>query len=331
MKKFPAIRPRRSRFHEWSRRLVAENTLSVDDLILPLFLVDGKKRVESVDAMPGVFRYSVDEILKVVEKVSQKKIPLIALFPKIDIKLKTNDGKEALNPEGLIPEAIVKIKKEFPNIGIMTDVALDPYTTHGQDGLISEDGTVKNDETIDILKQQSLLYAEMGADIVAPSDMMDGRIGVIRNALENNNHCITKIMAYSAKYSSSFYNPFRDAVGSSKNLGDFDKKNYQMDPANSLEALTEVELDIFEGADMVMIKPGLPYLDIVYITKHTFKMPTFAYQVSGEYSMIKAASLNQYLDEKNVVLETLLSFKRAGCSGILTYYAINAAEWLEEI
>jgi porphobilinogen synthase len=330
LKKFPYIRPRRNRLDNWGRRLTAENTITTDDLILPLFLLDGTKRKEEIRSMPGVFRYSLDELLFHIESVVEKNIPLIALFPKIEQYFKDPIGTEALNPNGIIPKAISTIKKEFPDLGVMTDIALDPYTSHGQDGLVNENGYVLNDETVEILKKQALLHAEMGVDIVAPSDMMDGRIGVIREALESQSHSLTRIMAYSAKYASSFYSPFRDAVGSTKNLSGFEKQNYQMNPSNSDEALLEVELDINEGADMVMIKPGLPYLDIIQRIKSNFKMPTFAYQVSGEYSMIKAASLNNFLDEKKIVMETLISFKRAGCDGVLTYFALSAAGWIKE-
>ena len=326
MKEFPNTRPRRNRLDKWGRRLTAENTLSTDDLILPLFIVDGEKKKEAIQSMPGVFRYSLDNLLLEIESIVQKKIPLIALFPNIEQNLKDMSGSEALNSNGIVPRAISAIKKEFPELGVMTDIALDPYTSHGQDGLVNDNGYVLNDETVEILKKQALLHAEMGVDIVAPSDMMDGRIGVIREALESHSHSLTRIMAYSAKYASSFYNPFRDAVGSSKNLSGFDKQNYQMNPSNSDEAL----LEISEGADMVMIKPGLPYLDIIQKVKTNFKIPTFAYQVSGEYSMIKAASINNFLDEKKIVMETLISFKRAGCDGILTYFAPSAAVWINE-
>ena len=330
MKTFPSTRPRRNRLDNWGRRLTAENTLSTSDLILPLFLLDGQKKKEEVQSMPGVFRYSLDELLLEIDSIVKKNIPLIALFPNIEQHLKDLNGSEALNSKGIVPRAISKIKKEFPELGVMTDVALDPYTSHGQDGIVNDNGYVLNDQTVEILKKQALLHAEMGVDIVAPSDMMDGRIGVIREALESESHSLTRIMAYSAKYASSFYSPFRDAVGSTKNLSGFDKKNYQMNPSNSDEALLEVELDICEGADMVMIKPGLPYLDIIQKIKTNFKMPTFAYQVSGEYSMIKAASINNFLDEKSIVMETLISFKRAGCDGILTYFAPSAAVWINE-
>ena len=330
LKKFPSTRPRRNRLDNWGRRLTAENTLSTSDLILPLFILDGKKKKEEILSMPGVFRYSLDNLLLEIETIVQKNIPLIALFPNIEQNLKDAKGSEALNYNGIVPRAISMIKKEFPELGVMTDIALDPYTSHGQDGIVDDNGYVLNDETVEILKKQALIHAEMGVDIVAPSDMMDGRIGVIREALEKQSHILTRIMAYSAKYASSFYSPFRDAVGSSKNLSGYDKQNYQMNPANSDEALLEVELDISEGADMVMIKPGLPYLDIIQKVKMNFKIPTFAYQVSGEYSMIKAASTNNFLDEKKIVMETLISFKRAGCDGILTYFAPSAAVWINE-
>ena len=330
LKKFPSTRPRRNRLDSWGRRLTAENTLSTSDLILPLFILDGKKKKEEILSMPGVFRYSLDNLLLEIETIVKKNIPLIALFPNIEQNLKDANGSEALNHNGIVPRAISMIKKEFPELGVMTDIALDPYTSHGQDGIVDDNGYVLNDETVEILKKQALIHAEMGVDIVAPSDMMDGRIGVIREALENQSHSLTRIMAYSAKYASSFYSPFRDAVGSSKNLSRYDKQNYQMNPSNSDEALLEVELDISEGADMVMIKPGLPYLDIIQKVKMNFKIPTFAYQVSGEYSMIKAASTNNFLDEKKIVMETLISFKRAGCDGILTYFAPSAAVWINE-
>lgn len=330
MIKYPTTRPRRNRLSNWSRRLTSENSLSVNDLILPMFLLEGTKKKEQIHSMPGVFRYSLDELLKQIEIVVRSKIPLIALFPNIESDLKTPTGSEALNSKGVVPKAILMIKKEFPDLGLMTDIALDPYTTHGQDGLINEFGYVLNDQTVEILKKQALLHAQMGVDIVAPSDMMDGRVGAIRQALEDEKYFLTKIMSYSAKYASSFYNPFREAVGSTKNLKGFDKKSYQMNPANSEEALLEVELDINEGADMIMIKPGLPYLDIIQKIKEVYKIPTFAYQVSGEYSMIKSASINNYLDEKDVVLETLIAFKRAGCSGVLTYFALSATEWIKE-
>lgn len=330
LKKFPSTRPRRNRLDSWGRRLTAENTLSTSDLILPLFILDGKKKKEEILSMPGVFRYSLDNLLLEIETIVQKNIPLIALFPNIEQNLKDTNGSEALNYNGIVPRAISMIKREFPELGVMTDIALDPYTSHGQDGIVDDNGYVLNDETVEILKKQALIHAEMGVDIVAPSDMMDGRIGVIREALENQSHSLTRIMAYSAKYASSFYSPFRDAVGSSKNLSGYDKQNYQMNPSNSDEALLEVELDISEGADMVMIKPGLPYLDIIQKVKMNFKIPTFAYQVSGEYSMIKAASKNNFLDEKKIVMETLISFKRAGCDGILTYFAASAAVWINE-
>jgi len=279
--------------------------------------------------MPGVSRLSLDKLMPVAEECVKLGIPVMALFPVIRAELKTPDGKEAFNPNGLIPQAIKQLKKQFPNLGIMTDIALDPYTSHGQDGIIDADDYVLNDPTVDALIKQALTHAQAGADIVAPSDMMDGRIGKIREALEKEGLIHTKILAYSAKYASSFYGPFRDAVGSSKNLGGSDKNSYQMDPANTDEALTEVELDINEGADMVMVKPGLPYLDIVYRVKTTFGVPTYAYQVSGEYAMLKAVSQNGWLDEKAVVMESLLAFKRAGADGILSYYAMEVARWLK--
>ena len=322
-------RPRRMRKDEFSRRLMREHHLRTDDLIYPMFVMEGHQKEEAIPSMPGIKRQSADLILETAKECFELGIPAIALFPVIDAKLKSEDAKEAYNPEGLIPKVVALLKKHLPDLGVITDIALDPYTNHGQDGLIDELGYVLNDETVAVLIKQALSHAKAGADIVAPSDMMDGRIGKIREALEKEGLIQTKILAYSAKYASSFYGPFRDAVGSSKNLGVSDKSSYQMDPANTDEALTEVELDINEGADMVMVKPGLPYLDIVYRVKTTFGVPTYAYQVSGEYAMLKAASQNGWLDEKAVVMESLLAFKRAGADGILSYYAMEVALWLK--
>ena len=326
---FPLSRPRRLRRDDFTRRLVRENALSVNDLIYPVFVLEGEKRRESVASMPGVERMSLDLLLHVAEECLQLGIPVMALFPVISANLKTPDGKEATNPKGLVPHVVSTLKKHFPDLGIMTDVALDPYTSHGQDGLLDETGYILNDITVEVLKQQALTQANAGVDIVAPSDMMDGRIGAIRTALEANGHIHTRIMAYSAKYASAFYGPFRDAVGSAANLGKSDKKTYQMDPGNTDEALREVGLDIAEGADMVMVKPGMPYLDVVRRVKDEFKVPTFAYQVSGEYAMLKAAAQNGWLDHDAVMMESLLAFKRAGADGILTYFAIDAAKKLQ--
>jgi len=328
---FPHNRPRRLRRDDFTRRLVREHALSVNDLIYPVFVLDGEKRREPVGSMPGVERLSLDLLLDLAEQCAKLEIPVMALFPVISPELKTPDGKEATNPDGLIPHVVATLKKHFPQLGVMTDVALDPYTSHGQDGLLDDSGYIINDDTLSVLTEQALTQARAGVDIVAPSDMMDGRIGSIRRALEANNMIHTQIMAYSAKYASAFYGPFRDAVGSSKNLGKSDKKTYQMDPGNSDEALKEVALDISEGADMVMVKPGMPYLDIVRRVKDTFRVPTFAYQVSGEYAMIKAASQNGWLDHDAVMMESLLAFKRAGADGILTYFAIEAAKKLKHI
>jgi len=327
---FPLNRPRRLRRDDFTRRLVREHALSVNDLIYPVFVLEGEKRRESVASMPGVDRVSLDLLLHIAEECVQLGIPVMALFPVISNNLKTPDGKEATNPIGLIPHVVSTLKKHFPNLGIMTDVALDPYTSHGQDGLLDETGYILNDITVDVLTQQALTQANAGVDIVAPSDMMDGRIGAIRNALEEHGHIHTRIMAYSAKYASAFYGPFRDAVGSAGNLGKSDKKTYQMDPGNTEEALREVGIDIAEGADMVMVKPGMPYLDIVRRVKDEFKVPTFAYQVSGEYAMLKAAAQNGWLDHDAVMMESLLAFKRAGADGILTYFAIDAAKKLKQ-
>jgi len=324
---FPAVRMRRMRRHEFSRRLMRENVLTPDDLIYPVFVLDGKARTEKVVSMPGVERMTVDCILPVAEQCLKLRIPAMALFPVIDQRLKTLDGREAFNPRGLVPRAVAALKKRFPGLGIMTDVALDPYTSHGQDGVIDKAGYILNDVTLDVLVKQAVVQAAAGVDIVAPSDMMDGRVGRIRAALEKAGHIHTRIMAYSAKYASGFYGPFRDAVGSAKNLGKGDKKTYQMDPANSDEALWEVGLDLAEGADMVMVKPGLPYLDVLRRVKDQFKAPTYVYQVSGEYSMLRAAIAKGWLPE-SCVMETLIAFKRAGADGILTYFAMDAAKAL---
>jgi len=315
---------------DFSRRLIQELRLHVSDLIYPVFVLDGQGRREPVASMPGVERRSLDTLLPAAEACLRLGIPVMALFPVIDVAQKTADGQAALNPEGLVPRIVAALKARFPELGLMTDVALDPYTTHGQDGLIDASGYVLNDETVEALKAQALVHAQAGVDIVAPSDMMDGRIGAIRQALESAGHLHTRILAYSAKYASAFYGPFRDAVGSAGGLGKADKRSYQMDPANSDEALREVALDIAEGADMVMIKPGLPYLDIIARVKTRFGMPTLAYQVSGEYAMIKAAAHNGWLDETACMLESLLAFKRAGADGILSYFALDAARLLTQ-
>ncbi len=327
---FPEVRMRRMRRDDFSRRLMREHRLGVDDLIYPVFVLDVKNRREDVGSMPGVQRLSLDLLLPVAQECVHLGIPVMALFPVIEGSLKTPDGREATNPDGLVPRVVRELKREFPDLGVMTDVALDPFTTHGQDGLIDDSGYVLNDETIEVLKLQALTQAHAGVDIVAPSDMMDGRIGAIRRALESNGRIHTRIMAYSAKYASAFYGPFRDAVGSSGNLGKSNKAVYQMDPANSDEALWEVALDLQEGADMVMVKPGMPYLDIVRRVKDEFRAPTYVYQVSGEYAMLMAAVKNGWLDEKKVILEALLSFKRAGADGVLTYFALQVARWLRD-
>jgi porphobilinogen synthase len=327
---FPAVRMRRMRRDDFSRRLMREHTLTASDFIYPVFVLDGARRREPVASMPGIERLSIDELLPVAAQCVDLGIPAIALFPVIDASRKSPDGAEALNPDGLVPRAVRTLKQQYPQLGVMTDVALDPYTTHGQDGLIDTDGYVLNDETIAVLARQALVQAEAGVDIVAPSDMMDGRVGAIRQALEGAGCIHTRIMAYAAKYASAFYGPFRDAVGSSSNLGKSDKMVYQMDPANSDEALWEVGLDLAEGADMVMVKPGMPYLDIVRRVKDAYRAPTFVYQVSGEYAMLKAAAGNGWLDERKVVLESLLAFKRAGADGVLTYFALAAARWLKD-
>jgi porphobilinogen synthase len=326
---FPAHRPRRMRRDDWSRRLMQENQLSASDLIYPVFLLEGHGKSEAVASMPGINRVTLDLLFPVAQECVDLGIPVLALFPVIDTSLKTPDGKEAFNPTGLIPNAVRELKKHFPNLGIMTDVALDPYTSNGQDGILDDQGRILNDETTAVLVQQATAQAEAGVNIVAPSDMMDGRIGKIREALEQKKLIHTRIMAYSAKYASAFYGPFRDAVGSAKNLGKADKKTYQMDCANTDEALREVALDISEGADMVMVKPGMPYLDIVRRVRDEFNYPTYAYQVSGEYAMLKAAAQNGWLDHDAVMMESLLAFKRAGADGILTYFAIEAARLLK--
>lgn len=326
---FPNHRPRRMRRDDWSRRLMQENAISVNDLIYPIFLLEGKGKSEAVASMPGVNRLSLDLLMPLAQECVDLGIPVLALFPVIDASLKTPDGKEAFNPNGLIPNAVRELKKHFPNLGIMTDVALDPYTSHGQDGVLDEQGRILNDETTAILVKQAIAQAQAGVDIVAPSDMMDGRIGKIREALEEHHLIHTRIMAYSAKYASAFYGPFRDAVGSAKNLGKADKKTYQMDCANGDEALREVALDISEGADMVMVKPGMPYLDIVRRVREAFDYPTYAYQVSGEYAMLKAAAQNGWLDHDAVMMESLLAFKRAGADGVLTYFALEAARLIK--
>lgn len=326
---YPYARPRRMRKDDFSRRLMRENALTVDDLIYPVFVLDGNNRSEAVASMPGVQRLSIDLLLKTAAECVQLGIPALALFPVVDAPFKSLDAAEAFNPEGLAQRAVRALKAAYPQLGVITDVALDPFTTHGQDGLIDKDGYVLNDETIEVLVKQALSHAQAGADIVAPSDMMDGRVGQIREALESSAYIHTKILAYSAKYASAFYGPFRDAVGSAANLGAGNKYTYQMDPANSDEAMQEVALDISEGADMVMVKPGMPYLDIVRRVKDEFGVPTFAYQVSGEYAMLKAAAQNGWLDEKACVMESLLAFKRAGADGILTYFAMDAARWLK--
>ena len=327
---YPAARPRRLRRDAFTRNLVRENQLTPHDLIYPVFVLDGTNRREAIGSMPGVERLSLDLLLPVAQDCVNLGIPVMALFPVIDGSLKTPDGREALNPDGLVPRVVRALKAEFPDLGVMTDVALDPFTSHGQDGLLDDNNYILNDATVEVLVQQALTQARAGVDIVAPSDMMDGRIGAIRNALEAEGLVHTRIMAYSAKYASAFYGPFRDAVGSAANLGKANKKVYQMDPANSDEALREVALDIAEGADMVMVKPGMPYLDVVRRVKDQFHMPTFAYQVSGEYAMLKAAALNGWLDHDAVMMESLLAFKRAGADGVLTYFAREAARLIQK-
>ena len=325
---YPLSRPRRLRRTDYSRRLVREHQLTADDLIYPVFVLDGMNQRQAVGSMPGVERLSLDLLMPVAEDCVKLGIPVMALFPVIDSSLKDPYGNEALNPEGLVPTVVRALKKNFPELGIMTDVALDPFTSHGQDGWLDDDGYILNDLTLAQLVKQAMVQADAGVDMVAPSDMMDGRIGAIRQALENKGHVHTQIMAYSAKYASSFYGPFRDAVGSAANLGKGNKKTYQMDPGNTNEALREVALDIAEGADMVMVKPGMPYLDVVRRVKDEFGVPTFAYQVSGEYAMLKAAAQNGWLDHDGVMMESLLAFKRAGADGVLTYFARDAARLL---
>ncbi len=327
---FPSVRMRRMRRDDFTRRLMREHVLTSNDLIYPVFVMEGTKKTQAVPSMPGVERMTLDKLLPVAERCVKLKVPVLALFPVIEAKLKTPDGKEATNPKGLIPRVVARLKKEFPELGVMCDVALDPYTSHGQDGVIDASGYILNDTTLAILEQQAITQAAAGVDIVAPSDMMDGRIGRIRAALDKRQFIHTRIMAYSAKYASGFYGPFRDAVGSAANLGKGNKFTYQMDPANSDEALWEVGLDLQEGADMVMVKPGMPYLDIVRRVKDEFKAPTFVYQVSGEYAMLKAAGMNGWINERTCAMEALLAFKRAGADGVLTYYALDAAQWMQE-
>ena len=326
--KYPRRRMRRLRRDDFSRRMVREHRLAADDFIYPVFVIEGQNQTQAVASMPGVDRLTLDRLLPVAERCLKLGVPALALFPAIEPTLKTPDGREATNPRGLIPRIVSALKRSFPELGVMTDVALDPYTSHGQDGVIDESGYILNDETIAILQKQALTQAEAGVDIVAPSDMMDGRVGAIRSALDGAHFIHTRIMAYSAKYASGFYGPFRDAVGSAGSLGKGNKLTYQMDPANGGEALWEVGLDLDEGADMVMVKPGMPYLDIVRRVKEIYGAPTFVYQVSGEYAMLKAAFQNGWLDERTCVLEALLAFKRAGADGILTYFALDAAAWL---
>jgi len=321
---------RRLRRDDFSRRMVREHRLSADDFIYPVFVIEGKNRREAVPSMPGVERLTVDGVLDHAARCVELGVPAMALFPVVDSKLRTADAREAFNPDGLAPRAIRALKDRFPQLGVVTDIALDPYTSHGQDGLIDESGYVLNDETIEALVKQALTHANAGADIVAPSDMMDGRIGALRRALDQGGHIYTRILAYAAKYASSFYGPFRDAVGSAANLGKGDKYTYQIDPANSDEALWEAGMDLEEGADMIMVKPGMPYLDIVRRVKDEFGAPTFVYQVSGEYAMLQAAGINGWIDRRKCVLESLLAFKRAGADGILTYFALEAAAWLKE-
>lgn len=325
---FPSARMRRMRRDDFSRRLMREHVLVPGDLIYPVFVLDGAGRSEAVASMPGVERLSIDRLLPVAEECAQLGIPALALFPVIDAGLKSPGAEAALDPDGLVPRTVAALKARFPELGIITDIALDPYTSHGQDGLVDETGYVMNDETVAVLARQAVVHAGAGADVVAPSDMMDGRVAALRAALERAGHVHTRILAYAAKYASSFYGPFRDAVGSAANLGKGDKSTYQMDPANSDEALREVGLDLQEGADMVMVKPGMPYLDVIRRVKDAYGAPTYAYQVSGEYAMLKAAAQNGWLDERACVLEALLAFKRAGADGVLTYFARDAARWL---
>ena len=327
---FPTTRMRRIRSRDFSRRLVRESQITTDDLIYPLFIIEGHNTAEPIPSMPGINRLSIDLLVNEAQEIFKLGIPAVALFPVPNSADKSENAEQAYNPDGLIQRAIRALKSQCPDLGIISDIALDPYTVHGQDGLINEKNYVLNDETIAILVKQALSHAQAGADILAPSDMMDGRIGVIRQALKNNHYTNTQLLAYSAKYASSFYGPFRDAVGSNAALGSTDKNSYQMDPANSLEALKEIALDLSEGADIVMVKPGTPYLDIIYRIKQEFKTPTFAYHVSGEYAMLKAAAQNGWINEKNTVMETMLGFKRAGADAVLTYYAKNIALWLKE-
>ena len=327
---YPQRRMRRNRHDDFSRRMTRENRLSADDLILPVFVMEGKARKENIDSLPGVSRYTVDKLIPVAEQCLALGIPAIAIFPAIEHSIKTADGREAVNPKGLVPRTVIALKKRFPELGIITDVALDPYTTHGHDGVIDKSGYVLNDKTIAILRRQAVINAAAGVDIVAPSDMMDGRVAGIRDALDEKGFVNTRILAYAAKFASCFYGPFRDAVGSSSQLGRGNKYDYQMDPANSDEALWEVGLDLAEGADMVMVKPGMPYLDIIRRIKDEFKVPTYAYQVSGEYAMLMAAIKNGWLDEQKSIMETLMSFKRAGANGVLSYFSITVATWLRE-
>lgn len=327
-RQFPSTRLRRPRFQAFSRRLVQEHQLSVNDLIYPVFIQEGQSLKTPIASMPGQYRLGLDHLLRVAEQCLQLGIPALVLFPVIELDKKSKLAQEAYNPDGLVPRAVAKLKEKFPELGVITDIALDPYTIHGQDGIIDPTGYVMNDRTIEILCKQAVCHAQAGADIVSPSDMMDGRIGHIRNALDHADFQLIQILAYSAKYASAFYGPFRDAVGSASNLGKGSKETYQMNPSNSNEALHEVALDISEGADMVMVKPGMPYLDIIYRVKETYKMPTFVYQVSGEYAMLKAAAQNGWIDGKPCILESLIAFKRAGADAILTYFAIEAAEWL---
>lgn len=327
---YPFTRMRRMRHDDFSRRLMRENRLTTDDLIYPVFVLEGENRSEAVASMPGVERKSIDLLVREAEEVAKLGIPVMTLFPVTPPEAKSDQAEEAYNPDGLAQRAIRAIKDAVPELGVMTDVALDPFTSHGQDGLMNADGYIVNDETVDVLVRQAVSHAEAGADIVGPSDMMDGRIGQMRDGLEQEGHLNTRIMSYAAKYASSFYGPFRDAVGSAGNLGGANKYSYQMDPANTDEALREVAMDLQEGADMVMVKPGMPYLDIVRCIKDEFKVPTFAYHVSGEYAMLKAAGMNGWIDERACVLEALLSMKRAGADGILTYYSKDVARWLRE-
>ncbi|HTE16427.1 MAG TPA: porphobilinogen synthase [Burkholderiales bacterium] len=330
MGSYPQRRMRRMRRDDFSRRLMRENHLTVDNLIYPVFIIDGKNRTQKIDSMPGVERYTIDKLLLRAEQCAKLGIPALALFPAVEPGLKTADGREAVNPKGLVPRAVAALKKHLPELGVITDAALDPYTTHGHDGVLDRSGYVLNDKTVSVLQKQALVCADAGVDIVAPSDMMDGRIGAIRAALDNKGFIHTRILSYAAKYASGFYGPFRDAVGSSKTLGGSNKYTYQMDPANSDEALREVALDLEEGADMVMVKPGMPYLDIVRRVKDEFRVPTYVYQVSGEYAMLKAAFANGWLDEPRCMMEALLAFRRAGADGILTYFAVDAARWLKD-